>query len=70
MAHADHLSDEEKGQLVRDGFVILRNAVSRDVRERAKRVINENPQMIVHGDNDAITKPWGRTRARSMPKWQ
>ena len=54
MAHADHLSDEEKGQLVRDGFVILRNAVSRDVRERAKRVINENPQMIVHGDNDAI----------------
>jgi hypothetical protein len=54
MEHADHLSDEEKGQLVRDGFVILRNAVPRDLRERAKRVINENPQMIVHGDNDAI----------------
>ena len=54
MEHADHLSDAEKRQLVRDGFVILRNAVPQDLRQRAKRVINENPQTIVHGENAAI----------------
>ena len=54
MEHADHLSDAEKRRLVRDGFVILRNAVPRDLRERAKRVITENPQTIVHGDAAAI----------------
>ena len=54
MEHADHLSDAEKRRLVRDGFVILRNAVPRDLRERAKRVITENPQTIVHGDAAAV----------------
>ena len=54
MGHANRLSDEEKRQLAHDGFVILRDAVPRDVRQRAKRVIDENPQTIVHGDDDAI----------------
>ena len=54
MEHADHLSDAEKRRLVRDGFVILRNAVPRDLSQRAKRVITENPQTIVHGDAAAV----------------
>ena len=54
MGHRDHLSDEEKRQLVRDGFVILKNVVPRDIRLRARRIIDKNPQVIVHGDNNAI----------------
>ena len=54
MEHADHLSDAEKRRLVRDGFVILRNAMPRDLSQRAKRVITENPQTIVHGDAAAV----------------
>ena len=52
--HANCLSPQEKRQLVRDGFVILRNAVSRKVTERAKAVINTNPTRIVWGDHPAI----------------
>ena len=52
--HANCLSPQEKRQLARDGFVILRNAVSRKVTERAKAVINTNPTRIVWGDHPAI----------------
>ena len=52
--HATSLSDAEKRELKRDGFVILRNAVPRAVTERAKARINHDPTRIVHGDTPAI----------------
>lgn len=52
--HATSLSDAEKRDLKRDGFVILRSAVPRAVTERAKAFINQDPTRIVHGDNPVI----------------
>ena len=52
--HSGRLSDGEKDELERDGFVVLKNAVPRSVTARAKTVINQDPRRIVHGDDPAI----------------
>ena len=52
--HPSRLSDAQKGTLKHDGFVVLKNAVPRDVTRRAKVLINQDPSRIVHGDNPAI----------------
>ena len=52
--HPGTLSDQERAVLKRDGFVVLKNAVPPDVRNRAKAIINVEPTRIVHGDNPAI----------------
>ena len=52
--HAAKLSDDERGRLVQDGFVVLKAAVGRDVTARAKALINGDPTRIVYGDNPAV----------------
>ena len=52
--HAGRLSDDEKRDLQRDGFVILKQAVPRTVTACAKALINQDPTRIVHGDNPVI----------------
>ena len=52
--HPGRLSDDQKRDLERDGFVVLKNAVPHSVTARAKAVINPDPTRIVHGDNPAI----------------
>ena len=52
--HPTTLSLDEKRTLLKDGMVILRNAVPPDVVKRAKDLIQENPTRIVWGDNPAI----------------
>jgi hypothetical protein len=51
--HGNCLSDDEKRQLYRDGFVILHNALSREQTARAKAHISTDPTRIVWG-NDAV----------------
>ena len=52
--HATTLSVEEKRTLLRDGMVILKNAIPPDVVQRAKALISEKPKKIVWGDEPAI----------------
>ena len=52
--HSARLSEDEKRDLQRDGFVILKQAVPRTVTARAKALINQDPTRIVHGDNPVI----------------
>ena len=52
--HSARLSEDEKRDLKRDGFVILKQAVPRTVTARAKALINQEPTRIVHGDNPVI----------------
>ena len=52
--HSGRLSDSEKDDLKRDGFVVLKNAVPPTVAARAKAVIDEDPTRIVHGDQPAV----------------
>ncbi|MDA0789411.1 MAG: phytanoyl-CoA dioxygenase family protein [Proteobacteria bacterium] len=48
------MNEAEKRELYRDGFVVLRNIVSRDLTQRAKELIRQNPTTIVHGDDARI----------------
>ena len=64
--HSARLSDDEKRDLKRDGFVILRNAVARNVTARAKAVINQDPTKIVHGDNPAINGLYNDSGLREL----
>lgn len=52
--HSASLSKEEKQCLLDDGFVILRDAVPREVTQRAIQRINPEPTKIVHGDQPDI----------------
>ena len=52
--HATTLSLEEKRTLLRDGILILKNAIPPKVVKRAKALISENPTKIVWGDNPTI----------------
>ena len=54
MSQPNALSQNQKRALVRDGFVILKNAVPRDITARAKTLINRDPTKIAHGDEAAI----------------
>ena len=54
MSEAVVLSPDQKRDLVRDGFVVLKNAVPRDVTARAKAHIDADPTRIAHGDEQAI----------------
>lgn len=52
--HASTLSDVEKQDLKRDGFVILQDAIPVNVARKAKELINRDQSKIVHGNNPAI----------------
>jgi hypothetical protein len=52
--HPSRLDDEEKHQLYRDGFVVVRNAVPPQMTQRAKALINKDPLKIVYGDHPVI----------------
>ncbi len=60
------LSDSQKRSLKRDGFVILKQAVSPEITSVAKEVINKNPTQIVHGDNPAINDLYNRSSLRQI----
>lgn len=64
--HPSQLSDTEKEDLIRDGFVILRDAVPRTLTQRAKTLINENPTRIVHGDNPAVNGLYNESILRDV----
>ena len=64
--HPGTLSDQERDVLERDGFVVLKNAVPRDVRDQAKATINADPTRIVHGDNPAINRLYNDSALRDI----
>lgn len=52
--HPASLSAAEQFALKRDGFVVLKQAVPREVTAHAKALIDQDPTRIVHGNNPAI----------------
>lgn len=64
--HAEFLSLDEKRVLKRDGFVILREAVSKELTTLAKELINRDPTKIVHGDEPAINDLYNASGLRRM----
>ena len=64
--HSTRLSDEQKGTLKRDGFVVLKNIVPPDVVARAKALISHDPTRIVHGDNPAINGLYNNSALREV----
>ncbi len=60
------LSDDQKHALKRDGFVVVKNVIPRQVAARAKAVISQNPTRIVHGDNPAINGLYNESALRDV----
>ena len=60
------LSIDQKLQLKRDGFVIVREAVSNEITSRAKELINQDPTRIVHGDNSQINDLYNKSILREL----
>lgn len=64
--HTTTLSYAEKNTLKRDGFVILENVVPLDVIAQAKKLINEDPTRIVHGDVASINNLYNESALREI----
>ena len=64
--HPSQLSIEQKHTLKQDGFVVLKNAVQREVTTRAKAVINQDQGKIVHGDNPGINGLYNESIIRDI----
>jgi len=64
--HSTTLSVSEKQELLRDGFVILRQAVSEDIVKAAKDEINKDPSKIVHGNVEAINNLYNESILREL----
>ena len=64
--HATTLSIEEKRTLKRDGFVILKDAVSPEIVARAKELIHQDPKRIVHGDVASINNLYNESALREI----
>ena len=64
--HPTQLSDAEQRTLKRDGFVVLKNAVPRDVTARAKALIEQEPTRIVYGDDPAINGLYNDSTLRDV----
>ena len=64
--HAGSLSDAEKRSLKRDGFIILKNAVPRNLISTAKELIYRDPTQIVHGDIPAINNLYNESALREI----
>ena len=64
--HPTQLSHQEKQTLLHDGFVIVRNAVSPDLTQRAKALIQLDPKQIVHGDRAEINDLYNASVMREI----
>ena len=64
--HANSLSDAEKRNLKRDGFVILKDAIPREITSAAKELINQDPTRIVHGDEPKINNLYNESPMRDI----
>lgn len=64
--HSATLSTTEKQTLKRDGFVILRNVVPREITKRAKQLINKDPKKIVHGDEPRVNNLYNESALREI----
>ena len=64
--HNTSLSHQEKLNLLKDGFVILRNAVPREITQRAKQFINVDPKQIVHGDESEVNDLYNASTIREV----
>ena len=60
------LTDEQRATLKQDGFVILRDVVSLDITQRAKKLINKEPTLIAYGDNPTINNLYNESGLRDI----
>ncbi|MCY3884987.1 MAG: hypothetical protein OXG24_08760 [Gammaproteobacteria bacterium] len=60
------LSDDHKSDLKRDGFVILKEAVPKEITSKAKALINQDPTRIVYGDSDRINDLYNKSSLRKL----
>ena len=60
------LSIDQKRALKKDGFVILKQVVRREITTRAKELINQEPTKIAYGDNTAINDLYNASGLREI----